>query len=75
MWEFRHLKLPRLTPASKGKSHVSSAVPKLSIPDRLVLVMVMLWCVTVMYWLYTAERDIDPELYRDNIDIDTDHIA
>jgi len=75
MWEFRHLKLPRLTPASKGKSHVSSAVPKLSIPDRLVLVMVMLWCVTVMYWLYTAERDIDPELYRDNIGIDTDHIA
>jgi len=75
MWEFRHLKLPRLTPTSKGKSVVSSAVPKLSIPDRLVLVMVMLWCVTVMYWLYTAERDIDPELYRDNIDIDTDHIA
>jgi len=29
----------------------------------------------VMYWLYTAERDIDPELYRDNIGIDTDHIA
>ena len=75
MWEFRHLKLPRLTPASKGKSHVSSAVPKLSIPDRLVLLMVMLWCITVMYWLYTAERDIDPELYRDNIGIDTDHIA
>ena len=75
MWEFRHLKLPRLTPASKGKSHVSSAVPKLSIPDRLVLVMVMLWCITVMYWLYTAERDIDPIEYRDNIGIDTDHIA
>ena len=75
MWEFRHLKLPRLTPASKGKSVVSSAVPKLSIPDRLVLVMVMLWCITVMYWLYNTERDIDPELYRDNIDIDTDHIA
>jgi len=75
MWEFRHLKLPRLTPASKGKSVVSSAVPKLSIPDRLVLLMVMLWCITVIYWLYTAERDIDPIEYRDNIGIDTDHIA
>jgi len=75
MWEFRHLKLPRLTPASKGKSHVSSAVPKLSIPDRLVLLMVMLWCITVMYWLYNTERPIDPIEYRDNIGIDTDHIA
>ena len=75
MWEFRHLKLPRLTPASKGKSHVSSAVPKLSIPDRLVLLMVMLWCITVMYWLYNTERDIDPIEYRDNIGIDTHHIA
>ena len=75
MWEFRHLKLPTLTPASNRKSVVSSAVPKLSTADRLILLLVVIWCCTMLYWLLTAERPIDESEYRDNISIEINNIA
>jgi hypothetical protein len=75
MEQFKYLKLPRLTPASNQKGHVSSAVPKLSNLDRLVLITILIGFTTMLYGLLTMDRPIEAEKYRDNISIELENIA
>ena len=80
MEQFRHLSIKWFRKSASDsktvvKTVASEKLNTLSTLDKLVLMIVMLWCFTMLYWLLTPERRIDPIEYRDNISIEIENIA